>query len=128
MAEREAASPPGARKSARAKPARGGAARAAGGERPVRAWTEVGPAPVSGRREKPRNEGLTMVIDKGLGLLQTRDLLDVAGSYIDFIKLAFGTSAFYGRDLLREKVRLGQEHGVQVYPGGTFLQIARMRT
>lgn len=65
-----------------------------------------------------------MLIDKGLGLMQTRDLLDVAGCYIDFIKLAFGTSAFYGRDLLREKVRLGQEHGVQVYPGGTFLEVA----
>ncbi len=65
-----------------------------------------------------------MVIDKGLGLLQTRDLLEVAGEYIDFLKLAFGTSAFYTRDLLQEKVELGRLHGVDVYPGGTFLEVA----
>lgn len=93
-------------------------------EIPVRAWKEVCPTPVSGRLEKPRDEGLTMVIDKGLGLLQTHDLLEVAGDYIDFIKLAFGTSAFYARDLLREKVRLAGEYGVHVYPGGTFLEVA----
>lgn len=48
---------------------------------------------------------------------QTRDLLDLAGNYIDFLKFAFGTSAFYGRDLLRKRYA-GQEHGVEVYPGG----------
>lgn len=89
-----------------------------------RAWTDVCPPPVGGRREKPRDEGLSMVIDKGLGLWQTRDLLDLAGDYIDFIKLAFGTSAFYSREVLREKVRLGREHDVAVYPGGTFFEVA----
>lgn len=56
--------------------------------------------------------------------MQTRDLLDVAGDYIDFIKLAFGTSAFYSLGLLHEKIALAREHGVEVYPGGTFLEVA----
>ncbi len=114
MAKRQVASPP--------KGAGGGRGRERGGS--VRAWTGACPPPVAGRREKPRDVGLTMVIDKGLGLLQSRDLLELAGSHIDFIKLAFGTSAFYSRELLKEKVRLGEAYGVAVYPGGTFLEVA----
>ncbi len=65
-----------------------------------------------------------MLMDKGLGLAQTEDLLRLAADYVDFIKLAFGTSAFYDRDLLREKVRVAASYGVHVYPGGTFLELA----
>ncbi len=89
-----------------------------------KAWNEVCPAPIGGRVDKPREDGLTMIIDKGLGLMQTRDLLDLAGEYIDFIKLAFGTSAFYSEKLLYEKIELARESGVEIYPGGTFLEIA----
>lgn len=90
----------------------------------TKAWTGVCPYPLTGRKPKPRDEGLTMVIDKGMGLAQAGDLLELAAEYIDFIKLAFGTSAFYARDLLREKVRIAAAHGVIVYPGGTFLEVA----
>ncbi len=90
----------------------------------LNAWTGVCQPPLAGRKAKPRDEGLTMVIDKGLGLAQTRDLLELGAEYIDFIKLAFGTSAFYARDLLREKVRLAASYGGTMYPGGTFLEVA----
>lgn len=65
-----------------------------------------------------------MVIDKGLGLNETKDLFEVAGSYIDFLKLGFGTSALYSRGLLEEKINLANSFGVSIYPGGTFLEIA----
>jgi len=65
-----------------------------------------------------------MVIDKGLGLAQTRALLELAGEYIDFIKLGFGTAALYPEQVLREKVALIRGHGVEPYPGGTFFEVA----
>ncbi len=89
-----------------------------------KAWAEVFAFPLAGRQPKPRTTGLTMVIDKGLGLTETKDLLELASDYIDFIKLGFGTSAFYSTELLREKIRLIKSYGVDIYPGGTFLEVA----
>ena len=65
-----------------------------------------------------------MVIDKGLGLGGLKDLLMTAGDYIDFIKLGFGTPALYSGTLLEEKISLTKSFGVDIYPGGTFLEIA----
>ena len=46
------------------------------------------------RTIKPREAGLTMVMDKGLSLREAEDLLSVADHLIDYIKLGFGTSLF----------------------------------
>lgn len=93
----------------------------------VRAWDGVFQAPLRGRLPKPRPEGLTMVMDKGLGMAATLDLLELGAPYIDFIKLAFGTSAFYTPALLRKKIALIRSFGVDPYPGGTFLEVALMQ-
>lgn len=90
----------------------------------VRAYAGVIRPPLTGRARKPRSEGQTMVIDKGLGLAQTRALLEMAGEYIDFMKLGFGTAALYPERLLREKVALLRGAGVEPYPGGTFFEVA----
>lgn len=89
-----------------------------------RAWYGVMKFPLDGRSPKPRASGLTMIIDKGLGLKATEDLLHLAADCIDFVKLSFGTSAFYQRELLQRKNALIRSHGVDVYPGGTFFEIA----
>lgn len=90
----------------------------------VSPWGNALHAPVRGRERKPRRTGVTMVIDKGLGLAATRDLMETAAAYIDFHKLGFGTSLLYGEALLREKIRLVRSWGVEVYPGGTLLELA----
>ncbi|MEG6511340.1 phosphosulfolactate synthase [Desulforamulus ruminis] len=87
-------------------------------------WQELLRFPLGDRCQKPRNTGLTMIIDKGLGLGQTKDLLNLAGDYIDFLKLGFGTSALYYNEVLEEKIHLVRSHGVDIYPGGTFLEVA----
>ncbi len=92
--------------------------------REVRAYAGVIRPPLQERARKPRSTGQTMVIDKGLGLSQTRALLELAGEYIDFIKLGFGTAALYPERLLREKVALIRGRGVEPYPGGTFFEVA----
>lgn len=94
----------------------------------TKAWDGICAHPIGGRLDKPRHAGVTMVIDKGLGLESTRELLVLAGDYIDFIKLGFGTSAFYDAELLRAKIRLIRGHGVHVYPGGTFLEVAELQS
>jgi phosphosulfolactate synthase len=80
--------------------------------------------PVPGRTVKPRAEGVTMVIDKGLGLSAAKDLVDSAGDFIDFIKLAFGTSAFLDMDHLAKKTELIKDVDIYICPGGTFLEVS----
>lgn len=88
------------------------------------AWHDIITLPLGVRRGKPRNTGLTMIIDKGLGLEEEKDLLETSGEYIDLLKLGFGTSAFYSRKLLEAKINLAHNYNVQIYPGGTFLEVA----
>lgn len=98
-------------------------------ENPARAkaWEGIVADPFAGRSTKPRQRGLTMIIDKGLGLLETESLLNLAGDYIDYVKLAFGTSALYDRTLLAKKILLIRSYNIDVYPGGTFLEIALLQ-
>jgi len=52
------------------------------------------------------------------------DILQTAGDYIDFWKLGFGTTALYHWEVLRQKIAVARAHGTDIYPGGTFLEIA----
>ena len=90
----------------------------------TKAWENVTEMPVLGRTSKPRTTGLTMVIDKGIGMNQTKDLVQTSGEFIDIIKLTFGTSAFYDKEFLKEKIQLLASSDIDVMPGGTFLEVA----
>jgi phosphosulfolactate synthase len=72
------------------------------------------------RTAKPRNYGLTMVMDKGLSIRQAEDFLSVASDYADIIKLGFGTSVITPN--LKEKIDLYQQHNIPVYFGGTLFE------
>jgi phosphosulfolactate synthase len=88
------------------------------------AWGGVCPYPLPGRLPKPRDIGITMVIDKGMGAAATDDYLELCAGTIDLVKLAFGTTAFYSASVLRRKIEVCAKHGVACYPGGTFLEVA----
>lgn len=75
---------------------------------------------IPARTKKPREEGLTMVMDKGLSLRQAEDLIDGAGHLADLVKLGFGTS--YTTPKLKEKIALYQSAGIKVYLGGTLFE------
>ena len=45
--------------------------------------------------QKPRENGLTMMIDKWLGINDTKNFIDMCEPHTDIIKLGFGTSAIY---------------------------------
>lgn len=88
------------------------------------AWDGLLDAPLPGRFFKPRKSGITMLIDKGMTVHETRELLSLNAPYIDFIKLTFGTAALYPESVLVEKINLAADFEVAVYPGGTFFEIA----
>ncbi|MGE4297192.1 MAG: phosphosulfolactate synthase [Desulfovibrionaceae bacterium] len=72
------------------------------------------------RTGKPRTSGLTMISDKGLGLNAQRDIIDIAGGFIDLCKFSIGSAVITGR--LEEKIRLYQENDIRVYFGGTTFE------
>jgi len=65
-----------------------------------------------------------MVIDKGIGILQARDMVQTAGDYIDIVKLSFGTSRLIQESLVRRKIALYKRNHIEVMPGGTLLEVA----
>jgi phosphosulfolactate synthase len=73
------------------------------------------------RTTKPRESGLTHVLDKGLSLDQVRQFLDVSGDYVDIVKLGWGTAVVTPN--VKEKIALYQSFGVPVCFGGTFFEI-----
>ncbi len=89
----------------------------------MKAWEDTFQMPVSGRSSKPRKTGLTMILDKGLGLNATKDLVEVAADYVDIVKFSFGTSAFYEEEITRRKIAILREADIDVMPGGTFLEV-----
>jgi len=72
------------------------------------------------RTFKPRKDGVTMVMDKGISLRQAEDMLSSSADYIDFVKLGFGTSIISKN--VKEKIKLYQKEGIKVYVGGTLFE------
>lgn len=72
------------------------------------------------RTEKPRQNGLTMVMDKGLSLRQAEDLIEIGNGLVDLLKLGFGTSLVTPG--IENKVKLYRDAGMDVYCGGTLFE------
>jgi phosphosulfolactate synthase len=90
-------------------------------------WEQIIDLPLGKRKTKPRETGITMVIDKGLGLRELHDLFEVAGEYLDFLKLGFGTILLYNEKLIKAKIALCQEYQTEIYLGGTLMEIALLQ-
>ncbi|MFK7952901.1 MAG: phosphosulfolactate synthase [Ekhidna sp.] len=72
------------------------------------------------RTTKPRTEGFTMVMDKGLSMREVSDLIETSGNYIDIVKLGWATS--YVTPNLKEKLAIYKEAGIPCYLGGTLFE------
>lgn len=77
------------------------------------------------RTQKPRDKGITMVMDKGLSLRQVEDFIEVSGIHTDIVKLGWATS--YVTPNLDQKIKLYQEAGIPVYFGGTLFEAMIVR-
>src|SRR5205814_950679 len=74
------------------------------------------------RPAKPRETGLTHVIDTGLSPRDADSLMRIASDHIDLVRLGFGSA--YVTGALQEKVDLYRTHGVPVALGGTLTELA----
>ena len=72
------------------------------------------------RTKQPRQNGLTMVMDKGLSLRDAESFISVGAPHTDIVKLGFGTS--FVTPNLRAKIELYQAHNIPVYFGGTLFE------
>lgn len=77
------------------------------------------------RTVKPRDSGYTMVMDKGMSLRETEDMLSTSEGYIDVVKLGWATSYVYPK--LQEKLDLYRSAGIPTYFGGTLFEAFLVR-
>jgi len=82
---------------------------------------------VVNRAEKPRDVGLTMVLDKGLGYHAAQDLMEYASEYIDIIKLGWGTHRLCSEEIVKRKIQLYTDNSILVSNGGTLFEIAYLQ-
>jgi phosphosulfolactate synthase len=78
------------------------------------------PIPATRSMEKPRANGRTMIVDDGLPLGVAKDLVGLAGAYIDLAKIKTGTARLYPRKQLVAKLRLYKKNRIQPFLGGQF--------
>ena len=72
------------------------------------------------RPAKPRNSGITMVMDKGLSIREAEDFVSIGSEYTDFVKLGFGTSLITPG--FERKIDIYKKSGIIPYFGGTLFE------
>ena len=77
------------------------------------------------RSAKPRDDGVTHVIDRGLSIAEIEGMIEVAGEYVDIVKLGWGTALATGN--LQAKLACYRQHGIPVVLGGTLTELAISR-
>jgi phosphosulfolactate synthase len=74
------------------------------------------------RAVKPRQVGITHVLDRGLSVADVDGLIEVAGEFVDLVKLGWGTAVATGN--LEPKLERYRAHGIDVVLGGTLTELA----
>ena len=77
------------------------------------------------RPTKPRERGLTHMLDKGLAPRQAEDVLEMAAEYIDLVKLGWGTAVITPH--LERKLDIYKSADLPVYFGGTLFEFFFLR-
>ncbi len=77
------------------------------------------------RTDKPREKGMTLVLDKGLSVRQVEDICASSSGYIDIVKLGWGTS--YVTQNLEDKLSVYSNADIPVYFGGTLFEAYVLR-
>lgn len=77
------------------------------------------------RTSKPRSNGISLVLDTGLGINAIRDYAAVNGDAWDFAKIAWGSALITAN--LVEKIELYRELGIEPLLGGTLFEYMSLR-
>lgn len=79
---------------------------------------------VAPRPSKPRDEGLTIVADRGMGMNRLEDMLESGGEFIDFVKIGIGAFRLQTDALLRRKIAALHKAKVRVFLAGDVTEAA----
>ena len=74
------------------------------------------------RCAKPREQGITHVIDRGLSIAAVDGLIETVGDSVDIVKLGWGTALVTAN--LKPKLERYAAHGIPVVLGGTLTELA----
>ena len=74
------------------------------------------------RTNKPRERGITHVLDRGMSLADVDGLIEVTGGAVDLVKLGWGTALATAN--LDAKLARYRAHGIPVVLGGTLTELA----
>jgi phosphosulfolactate synthase len=77
------------------------------------------------RNKKPREHGITMVMDKGLSVEEAKNFMSVSHPHVDIVKLGFGTA--FVTPTLKEKLEIYRSYDIPVYFGGTLFEAFLVR-
>jgi len=77
------------------------------------------------RNLKPRTNGITMVMDKGLSVAEAENFLSVSHPHVDIVKLGFGTS--FVTPNLEDKLEVYRKYEIPIYFGGTLFEAFLIR-
>ncbi len=80
------------------------------------------PLDLPARATKPRERGITHVLDRGLAIADVDGLIEVAGDSVDIVKLGWGTALATAN--LEPKLARYREHDIPVVLGGTLTELA----
>jgi phosphosulfolactate synthase len=72
------------------------------------------------RSNKPRQKGITMMMDKGLSLNEAANFVQASSHLTDLVKFGFGTA--YVTNDLQKKLDLYREADIKPYFGGTLFE------
>jgi len=74
------------------------------------------------RDVKPRDNGITMVIDTGLPVNLIDDYLESSSDFVDYVKLGWGTSVVTKN--IEKKINIYKKHNIPISFGGTLFELA----
>ncbi len=77
------------------------------------------------RDPKPREKGITMMMDKGLSVREAENFVSSSGEFTDVVKFGFGTALITHN--LKEKIRIYKEGNLRCYFGGTLFELFIIR-
>jgi len=77
------------------------------------------------RTVKDRDSGLTMMMDKGLSMMEAESFIQSSAGFTDLVKFGFGTALINNQ--LKEKVKLYKSAGLKPYFGGTLFELFMIR-
>lgn len=94
------------------------------GDEEALAFSFVRTAP---RPARPRDSGLTIVADRGIGLNRVADIIDAAGDHVDFFKFGMGTYRLHRPDFIRRKIAMLKDAGIRCFFAGDVSEAAFMQ-